>query len=260
MDKVFKQFFLDLKRIDEKKLDKGELSVVFATKGIWDKDGDFTEDGFFGEQEIIMVPAHDWTHVPIGKGRTREEGNLAIADIKMNLEIQAARDWLSAIKFDLKEGNRPLQEYSYGFKVLDGGSEMGDRLGRRGRILRPLPDGMPGSKIWEVSPVLVGAGERTRTLAAKSANGEGVKFCEEVSEVLAAAEGCLQRSKELASLRAKEGRDLSQPNRERLAAMADSFSKVAQELAGLIKPSESKATTMVDKTELARMRKLICGL
>ena len=260
MDLIFKSFIIDLKSLTEEKLAKGELDVVFATMGVWDKDGDMARPGFYGDQDIAFLPTHDWSHVLLGKGRTYEQGNEARAKIRMNLAIQASKDWLSAIKFDLDNG-KPIQEYSYGFKVLEGGSEMGEELGRKGRILKPREDGTPGSKIWEVSPVLVGAGERTRTLSAK---GDGKTFADESQAVLDAAKGLAERAKALAALREKEGRELSLANMERLAAMAGCFTKYAETLAKLsapahvaVAPSEAEVQA---RRELVRMTKRRAGL
>lgn len=256
MNKIlFKQFQLDLKSIDIKALEKGELQIAFATKGVWDKDGDFTEDGFFGEQDVFMIPAHDWTHVPIGKGRTYEEKNMAVARIKMNLAIPAAKDWHSSILFDLKEGNNPIQEYSYGFKILEGAQEMGDRLGRRGRILRPLADGTPGSKIWEISPVLVGAGERTRTLAAK-----GAKFCDEIETALESVKGVVDRAKALAAIRAKEGRELGEESLVKMVKLLESLELASKDLKGLTEGTKASPGAIAANKELARMLKLRAGI
>ena len=259
MDLLFKTFIIDLKSLTEEKLAKGEISVVFATMGIWDKDGDLALPGFYGNQDVAFLPTHDWSHVPIGKGRTREDGDKAVADIKMNLDLQAAKDWLSAIKFDLKNGT-PIQEYSYGFKVLEGGSRMGEMLGRNGRILQPREDGTPGCKIWEVSPVLVGAGEKTCTLSAKAA---GKTFTDESQAVLDAAEGLAERAKALAALREKEGRELSPANMERLASMAVSFQKHAETLVKLSAPAHAAAPSEAEvqaRRELVRMAKRRAGL
>ena len=258
---IFKSFALDLKTITKEKLDKGMISVVFATMGVWDKDGDMAMPGFYGEQDVAFLPTHDWSHVMMGKGRTYEAGNEARADIAMNLELQSAKDWLSAIKFDLKNG-KPIQEYSYGFKVLDGGCRMGECLGRQGRILQPREDGTPGSKIWEVSPVLVGAGENTRTLSAKSA---GKSFADESQSVLDSADGLVDRAKALAALREQEGRELSAPNKERLISIAASFQEYAKTMTGLVVPAPVEVvpptpTEIEARRELVRMAKSRAGL
>lgn len=261
MDLIFKSFHIDLKALTEEKLNKGELDIVFATMGVWDKDGDLALPGFYGEQDIAFLPTHDWSHVPLGKGRTYEQGNEARAKIRMNLEIQAAKDWLSAIKFDLANG-KPIQEYSYGFKTLEGGTEMGEQLGRRGRILKPREDGTPGSKIWEISPVLVGAGEKTRTLSAKAA---GQSFADESQAVLDSAEALVVRAKALAALREKEGREISAPNREKLAALAVSFTEHAKAMTSLAAPApaadpDGEAAKAEAKKELVRMVKTRAGI
>lgn len=53
----------------------------------------------------------------------------------------------------------PRQQWSYGFDVLD--AEHGEFDGQPAQILRKL-------RIYEVSPVLIGASINTRTLAAKA--------------------------------------------------------------------------------------------
>ena len=56
-----------------------------------------------------------------------------------------------------------LQEWSYGFKVLD--DEIGEFQGKQVRILKKLD-------VYEVSPVLIGAGVGTGTTSLKSANSK----------------------------------------------------------------------------------------
>lgn len=152
----------------------GEGQLVVATLNTVDKDGDVTLPGFFGRQTVQLVPAHDWTHVPIGKGVIFERGDEALVDFKLNLDIPAARDWHAAIKFDLD--NPPaLQEYSYGFQVKKGGSSRGEFAGRQVQFLRPLADGSPGVTVFEVSPCLRGAGVRTRTVSLDGDTGKGLQ-------------------------------------------------------------------------------------
>lgn len=144
----------------------GTVTIVMATLNVPDHDGDVTERGFFGEQTAQIVPAHDWAHVPLGKARVREVGNEAVADLSFNLDVPAAADWYKAIKYDF-ENPPALQQYSYGFDVLDGGARYGDFQGRQVRFLQPLKSGAPGVQVFEVSPVMLGAGLGTRTLAVK---------------------------------------------------------------------------------------------
>lgn len=142
-----------LKQIDE----RGHGRAVFATLNVVDKDGDVTEPGAFGEQEVFVLPTHNWGSVPLGKGRISEEGDQAVVDFQLNLDTEAGREWHQALKFDMANGT-PLQEWSYGFTIKE--SEQETRDGESVRVLKAMD-------VHEVSPVIVGAGEGTRTLAVK---------------------------------------------------------------------------------------------
>lgn len=191
-------------RGEVKSLDEGTVSFVVATLNEVDKDGDVTLPGFFGRQHTVMVPVHDWNHVPIGKGIVYEQGNEAIAEMKLNLDIPSARDWHSALKFDM--ANPPaLQEYSYGYTVLDGGSEYGDFKGSRVRYLKGRPDGTPGVIVHETSTVLLGAGNGTRTLGVKNAPQ---RFADEGQAVVAAVRAFSERAADVMAKRLEKGKGL----------------------------------------------------
>lgn len=195
--------------------DDGTVSFVVATLGVADSDGDVTLPGFFGKQDIAMVPSHDWSHVPIGKGVLYEAGNEAIVDAKFNLDIPAAKDWHSAIKFDL--ANPPaLQEYSYGFQVLPGGSRWGDHDGQEVRFLCASPDGGPGVKVFEASPVLRGAGIGTRTLSAKGASNT---FTHHAVTVLSAVTELTDRAADVMAMRTEKGKTLGTESTALLARL-----------------------------------------
>lgn len=149
----------------------GTASWVVATLNVVDADGDVALPGAFGRQEVTVLAAHESRQVPIGKGVVFESGDELIADVKFNLAVPLARDWHSAIRFDL-ENPPALQEYSYGYDILPGGSRRGELGGRPVQFFRPLPDGRPGVDVIETSPVLRGAGIATRTLAAKRRGGD----------------------------------------------------------------------------------------
>jgi hypothetical protein len=136
------------------------VRAVVATLGKIDADGDVTVPGFFGRQDVQVVPVHDWNHVPIGKGVVYEQGDQAIADMQLNLGIPQARAWWEAFKFDLQHPPA-LQQFSYGYTVKDGGSFEGHFGGRKVRFLQPLPNGSPGVVVHEAGPVMLGAGVDT---------------------------------------------------------------------------------------------------
>ena len=172
----------------------GSTRLIVATMNEIDSDFDVPLPGFFGRQSVAVLPSHDWTHVPLGKGVLSEQGDEAVVDIAWNLAIPAAQWWYDAIKFDL-EHPPALQQWSFGFTTRPGGARPGEFDGRHVQFLQPLPDGSPGATIHEVSPVLLGAGVGTRTLAAGDESPEEVAARELVR--LVAADFDWQISREL---------------------------------------------------------------
>lgn len=227
----------------------GKVEAVFSTLNVVDKDGDVTLPGFLGKQIVSMIPAHDWSHVPIGKGETREEGDEAVAALKMNLEIESARDWHSALKFDLNNWT-PIQEWSYTFNILEGGSEYGKLGDKDVRFLKPLEDGSPGSKNWEISPVLVGAGVDTHTRTVKAA---GNRFRGEVDAALAVVKSLSERTHLLAEMRAKQGRRLSPEIQKNLAEIIEKMEGFIPGIKELLKSDEDEIAQELLKIQLSRM-------
>jgi phage head maturation protease len=153
--------------IEIKDADKGIVRAVFARTGEVDKHRDWTQPGAFGEQEVrVSSYGHTTTRMgalPVGKGVIREEGRQAIADLQFFMNTASGREHFEVIK---EMG--ALQEWSYGFAVA-GTGEVTDAMRKLGveRVLTKLV-------VHEVSPVLVGAGFGTRTLAVKSEAGAGI--------------------------------------------------------------------------------------
>lgn len=196
--------------------DDGSASWVMATLNTIDHDGDVILPGSIGRQDISILPAHNDSHVPLGKGVVFESGDEAIVEAKFNLDIPAARDWHSAIKFDL--ANPPsVQEYSFGYELLPGGFKAGEFNGQRVRFFQPKGNGQPGVDVFESSPVLRGSGINTRTLAAKSR--EGLKFSEHIEAVVADVDVLIARASDVVALRAEKGKAISDEALERLAAL-----------------------------------------
>ena len=151
--------------IEIKDAEKGIVRAVFARTGEVDKHKDYTLPGAFGEQRVrVSAYGHTSTKsgaLPVGRGVIREEDNLAVADLQFFLNTSAGREHFEVIK---EMGD--LQEWSYGFAVRQVG-EVTDEIRQKGadRVLARL-------EVHEVSPVLVGAGFNTQTLAVKSDEGE----------------------------------------------------------------------------------------
>lgn len=194
---------MDRKAFNLKALDEtGSGEAVIATLGVIDRDGDVIEPGAFGEQTAKLIPAHDWSSVWLGKARVFERDNEAVAAFKINLDIPAAKDWHSALKFDLKEG-QPIGEWSWGFSVDESGD--GEMNGQRVRMLKRVT-------VHEVSPVLLGAGINTRTLSMKS----GLRFSEQLSSVLEDVRAAIKRGQSIREMRVAKGAELSKARVEQL--------------------------------------------
>lgn len=137
----------------------GQIRAVFATLNTVDSDGDVTLPGAFEEGAEVRISAYghrSWAgELPVGRGRIVTVGDEAILEGRFFLETTAGRETYETVK-----AMGDLQEWSYGFDVVE--SERGEWDGQEVRLLRKL-------RVFEVSPVLVGAGIGTRTLAVKQA-------------------------------------------------------------------------------------------
>lgn len=254
-----KNYEAEVKRIDA----EGKGVAVIATLNVIDSDGDVTQPGAFGVgQTVPIVPAHDWQHVPIGKGTIREEGNEALFDFQLNMKLGFARAWYEHLKFDL-ETPPAKQQWSYGFSIPTGGSEVGEFAGQRVRRLKRL-------KVHEVSPVIAGAGIDTRTLALKQATDQ------DIAELAAAFHEIQHKSERLdAQMAAREFERLTErvtkpfayaylPKGEnyRIEAAVASFANMAAEDLGIKPPATIRLFRAAAAGEHADFRRAVktCGL
>lgn len=186
-----------LGHVEIKDASRGEVTAVFATLNAIDHDGDVTLPGAFAPGEQVRISAYghqSWGGaLPVGKGVIREDGDAAILEGQFFMDTVAGADTFTVVK-ELAG----LQEWSYGYDVID--AEPGYRDERPVRMLKRL-------KVHEVSPVMLGAGIGTRTLAVKSA--KNMTFVEEATSVLADVSGLLDRADEVVALRAEKGKGLS---------------------------------------------------
>jgi hypothetical protein len=151
--------------------DAGKGLARIATLSAVDSDGDTYSPGAFawkegGVQWAPILAGHDRKSMPLGKAKVYEEGDAAMAELHLNLDTQAGKDWHSALKFDLATG-RPVQEWSYGYEVKNFGHKM--MGGSRVRDIKQ-------TDVHEVSAVVRGAGAGTSTLAMKSAELKAQHF------------------------------------------------------------------------------------
>lgn len=185
---------------------EGTFRAIFSTFGSVDNDGDVTLPGALPVGQEVLLGAYQhksWDGMlPIGKGVIGADAEKGWLDGEYFLDTLGGRDTYTTVK---RTGS--LQEYSYSYDPLIA-STKADELrkypGAR-RILKKLG-------VDEVAPVFKGAGIGTGTAFLKSAS----TYAEDAEHVLADVQAFIERSKSLADLRVKEGRTLSQANRERI--------------------------------------------
>lgn len=179
-----------LSRVEIKSEDRGEFSAVFSTFNVVDSDGDVTLPGAFTEGEEVLVSSYGHTSwqgaLPVGKGRIRATKSEAIVDGQFFLDTTQGRDTFQVVK-----ALGANQQWSYGFDVVE--SEPGKFAGASVKFLKKL-------KVHEVSPVLIGAGVNTRTLAVKALVDRGY----DPSEAMRLAERAMDVSEYKAAIRPHE--------------------------------------------------------
>jgi hypothetical protein len=179
-----------LECIELKNAEKGEVEAVIATLGVVDHDGDIIREGAIPEGTKVTMSSynHDTAPslfgnggtLPVGKGSIRIDGKKAVFDGRMFIDKSArARETFGVLQ---EMGSQ--MEWSFGFHVI-GVETPSEEERKKGasRILTKLD-------VFEVSPVLVGAGIGTRTLAAKAADEEAAaaKAAAEAAEAERVAE------------------------------------------------------------------------
>lgn len=180
-----------------KDADQGLVTAVFATLGVKDSDGDVTNPGAFEDGAEVVISAYGHTSwdglLPVGKGIIREAGDTAVLDGQFFMDTTAGKETFAVVKALGAQG-----EWSYGYLPVK--YSFGDHDGERVRFLEAL-------KVFEVSPVLLGAGVGTRTLSAKSA--DQVRFGDDVRSVLAEVDRIAGRAADVMAMRAEKGKSLA---------------------------------------------------
>lgn len=196
----------------------GQVSAVFSTFDVVDSDNDIVlATALTNGQQVPMTWAHRWD-VPIGKGTILVQEKQAVFDGGFFTETDAGLEAYKTVK-----AMGTLQEWSWGFRVIDAGYEQRDD-----KFVRVIKR----AEVFEVSPVLVGAGVGTYTLGIKS--GDHSTLTDQAEAVHAAVVDLASRYKALAALRAKEGRVLSEANRKRLGSLLDALRAVESDIDELL--------------------------
>jgi hypothetical protein len=210
----------------ELKADKpGAFTARIATLNVIDKDGDVTLPGAMPDGKTILISAYQhgsWGGaLPVGKGVIREQGDEVLVDGEFNLNTDTGKEHYETLKFA-----PDLSEWSYGLRVLEVDEESEwSKNPSVWRVFKRLD-------VFEASPVLRGAGINTGLLAIKSEK-TGLTYAEQAETALAAVVDLVDRTKSLADLRRKEGRNLSTANMERIAGLRKAMTELAGELGTL---------------------------
>jgi len=137
----------------------GEFRAVFSTFNAIDHDGDVTVPGAFEEDQKVRISywGHRWRDLPVGRGEIHQDEEKAWVDGRFFLDTEAGKETYLTVK-NLGE----LQEWSYGFDIEK--AETGEFEDQDVTFLRKLT-------VYEVSPVMLGAGIGTGTEEIKGADG-----------------------------------------------------------------------------------------
>ena len=137
------------------------IEAVFSLFDTIDSDNDVTKanalrSGYTGNK-VPLVWAHDWSKV-IGRGIIETDNQKAVFKGYF-LNTEAGKEAYETVK-----AMQDMQQFSYGFQVMK--STKGTHIDSKGEEVpvRMLED----VKVWEVSPVLVGAQQNSFVQALKS--------------------------------------------------------------------------------------------
>lgn len=224
---------------------EGVVQAEFATLNVIDLDGDVTLPGAFGEQRVKLAAwGHNWGDLPVGKGGISEQGEKAVFDGKFFLDTMAGMEHFKTVR-----NLGALQEWSYGFeikKAVRRGAEGFDDMVTE-QYSGPKADDIQRflmkMGVFEVSPVMRGAGIGTRTRVVKEAGEEEEDWTKREMTthgdfVIEAAEAFVKRVKSVTDELDQEGRLLSGSKRDRLRELGKQLESVRDEITALLQRTE----------------------
>lgn len=217
--------------------DAGKVVAIFSRFNVKDHDGDVTLAGAFVDGAPVRISSYNHTSwgdkLPVGKGEIRVVDEHAELHGEFFLNTTAGRDTFEVVK---QMGD--LQEWSYGYDILD--AEMGVHDGENVQFLKSL-------KVHEVSPVILGAGIGTRTLAVK---GRDLKFSEHIGQVQTEVDALITRAQEVKTMRTQEGKNIGSASLEALTGFKSSLNRLCEVLTSEPSSDDHKAALA---HELARI-------
>jgi HK97 family phage prohead protease len=250
---------------------EGKVSAVFSVFNEIDSDGDVVlpksiRSGY-GNKGVVMCWGHDWKQI-IGKGQITQDDDKAVFTGEFNMNTNAGKEAYETVK-----AMGDIQQWSFGFEVHDSEVGMFTKDGQDEQEVRFLKD----VKVWEVSPVLVGANQNTHTLAVKENKNEitdddtnikeqddtvveqdtvldtteqtGLKFTDEVDNLLIKLVALLERAKALTALRFSKNKTLSEQSSEALTELRDALQDAHNEIDTLLRTAGNDNVEVIDEVE-----------
>lgn len=163
--------------------------------------------------------SHDWASLPIGTITEAKEDSIGLWLLSHYHSIQSAQDARTVAKERIDRGaNVGL---SIGYMATDW------KYVREEGADWPIRE-LLAIELFEISQVLVPADSYAGVNGVKS----GIPFVDEAEELVTSAESFVKRSQAIHALRAKDGRDVSTASKERIQKVAESLSRLTEELTG----------------------------
>ena len=214
----------DLLSFDEA---EGKVSAVFSVFNEIDSDGDVVlpksiRSGY-GDKGVVMCWGHDWKHI-IGKGVIRNEDNQAVFHGDFNMNTTAGKEAYETVK-----AMGDIQQWSFGFEVNDSERGMFTKDGQETEV-RFLKD----VKVWEVSPEDIVDDVDTEFEEVEEVKDVGLRFTDEVDNLLIKMTALLKRAKELTALRLGKEKTLSEDSTEALTSLKDALEEMHQDIDTLL--------------------------
>ena len=227
---------------------EGKVEAVFSGFNEIDSDGDVVRPNSiksgYGDRGVAMVWAHDWKDV-IGRGQIIQEQDRAVFKGQFIMDTERGRDAFNTVK-----AMGDLQQWSFGYEVMESENGTFKKDNEEEVEVRYLNE----VKVWEVSPVLVGANQNTETVLVKEQSDieeikqpTGTRFSTDVDELLIKLSAVLKRAKELTALRISKEKLLSDESTEVLSELQDSLQEVYQDIDSLLDVAGAESE---DKEEL----------
>ena len=227
---------------------EGKVEAVFSVFNEIDSDGDVVRPNSiksgYGDRGVAMVWAHDWKDV-IGRGQIIQEQDRAVFKGQFIMDTERGRDAFNTVK-----AMGDLQQWSFGYEVMESENGTFKKDNEEEVEVRYLNE----VKVWEVSPVLVGANQNTETVLVKEQSDieeikepTGTRFSTDVDELLIKLSAVLKRAKELTALRISKEKLLSDGSTEVLSELQDSLQEVYQDIDSLLDVAGAESE---DKEEL----------